>query len=75
MYNIYIHNITNVNDIKENESKGSGSFGRQNKLHSCTWGVCSGFMVHTVCYRRTCPDVDAKKYDLLVRGNCHVKRL
>lgn len=29
-----MHNI-----IKENEFKGSGNFGRQNKLHSCTWGV------------------------------------
>jgi len=34
-----MHNIINVNEIKENESKGSGNFGRQNKLHSCTWGV------------------------------------
>lgn len=34
-----MNNIINVNEIKENESKGSGNFGCQNKLHSCTWGV------------------------------------
>lgn len=33
------NNILNVNEIIENECKGSGNFGRQNKLHSCTRGV------------------------------------